>query len=81
MSVQLPSQLQPIAMGAGAWDRAWYEWAWRLTQAVNAATAGVGATTARPTSATQGAQFFDTTIGRPIWWDGAAWVYSDGTPA
>ena len=45
MAVQLPSQLQPIAMGAGAWDRAWYEWAWRLTQAVNSSGGGGGAPT------------------------------------
>lgn len=45
MAVQLPSQLQPIAMGAGAWDRAWYEWAWRLTQAVNSGGGGGGAPT------------------------------------
>lgn len=42
MSVQLPSNLQPIAMSAGAWDRAWYEWAWRLTQAVNSGGGGGG---------------------------------------
>ncbi len=45
MAVQLPSQLQPIATGAGAWDRAWYEWAWRLTNAVNTGGTGGGAPT------------------------------------
>lgn len=81
MAVQLPSQLQPVSEGAGPWNRPWYEWTWRITLALNASTAGAGATTARPTSATTGAQYFDTTLGRPIWWNGAAWVYSDGTPA
>ncbi len=45
MAVQLPSNLQPIAASAGAWDRAWYEWAWRLTQAVNSGGGGGGAPT------------------------------------
>ena len=28
-----------------------------------------------------GFMIFDTTIGKPIWWSGAAWVLADGTPA
>lgn len=80
MSVQLPSNQQPIAASAGAWDRAWYEWAWKVTQQANR-NLGSGATANRPSTQTVGAVYFDTTLGRPIWWDGAAWVYADGTPA
>lgn len=28
-----------------------------------------------------GVNFFDQTIGKPIWWDGEKWVLVDGTPA
>ena len=38
-----------------------------------------GTTTQRPTSSILGEFFFDTTIGRPIWWNGTAWVRADGT--
>lgn len=39
-----------------------------------------GATSERPSlSSTQaGFVFFDTTIGKPIWWDGASWVDATG---
>lgn len=45
MSVQLPSQTQPISEGGSRWERAWYEWAWRLTNAVNSGGGGGGAPT------------------------------------
>lgn len=45
-------------------------------------TAESGATGARPTFAvTTGQMFFDSTLGKPVWWDGAAWVDATGTPA
>lgn len=28
-----------------------------------------------------GRPYFDTTLGRPIWYNGTIWVFSDGTPA
>lgn len=28
-----------------------------------------------------GKTYFDTTIGKPIWWDGSIWVLADGTAA
>lgn len=34
---------------------------------------------ARPTNPTIGYQFFDTTIGKPIWYNGASWVDATGT--
>jgi hypothetical protein len=39
-----------------------------------------GATTGRPTERLQvGQYYFDTTIGRPIWWNGANWINAAGT--
>lgn len=39
-----------------------------------------GAKTQRPTLNLQiGWQFFDTTLGYPIWWNGKAWVNASGT--
>ncbi len=42
-----------------------------------------GATAARPTlpATWVGYQFFDTTLGRPVWWDGSQWVDADGVAA
>lgn len=42
-----------------------------------------GATAARPAFADVevGTEFFDTTLGKPVWSDGTAWVDSTGTPA
>ena len=38
-----------------------------------------GPTTARPQGGLPtGTQFFDTTIGRPIWWDGGKWINASG---
>ena len=40
-----------------------------------------GTTTDRPTltSSDVGYTFFDTTVGKPIWWDGTNWVDATGT--
>lgn len=39
-----------------------------------------GTTAARPTAGLQiGQQYFDTTINRPIWWDGTNWINAAGT--
>jgi hypothetical protein len=41
-----------------------------------------GATADRPTQNLQVGQFyFDTTLGYPVWWDGADWVDATGTVA
>lgn len=53
----------------------------RVARAFNEPDAGT--TAARPTAdLTPGQTYFDTTLGRPIWWDAAAvlWVDADGTP-
>lgn len=33
-----------------------------------------GVTADRPTSPPTGWQYYDTTIGRPIWWNGSSWL-------
>ncbi len=40
-----------------------------------------GKTTQRPTSSVLGQQFFDTTLGYPVYWSGSTWVQYNGTPA
>ena len=42
-------------------------------------TLNVTAAGNRPTSADIGTQYFDTTLNKPIWWNGSMWVDSDGT--
>jgi len=43
-------------------------------------TPTAGTTAARPTAGLQiGQQYFDTTINRPIWWDGTNWINAAGT--
>lgn len=38
-----------------------------------------GTTAARPTTVSTGYMYFDTTLGKPIWWSGAAWVDATGS--
>lgn len=42
-----------------------------------------GETADRPTltSADVGVQYFDTTLGEPVWWDGSDWRDATGTTA
>ena len=43
-------------------------------------TPSAGTTGARPSTGLQVGQFyFDTTINRPIWWDGTNWINAAGT--
>lgn len=42
---------------------------------------GSGPTGARPGFPVLSEQFFDTSLGLPIWWNGAAWVNATGAPA
>lgn len=37
-----------------------------------------GATAARPSAPQTGQFFFDTSLGIPIWWNGAVWVNATG---
>lgn len=38
-----------------------------------------GNTPSRPSVSSVGSQYFDTTLGIPIWWNGSTWVNSSGT--
>ena len=38
-----------------------------------------GITGSRPKSSVLGQFYYDTTIDRPIWWNGSAWVKADGS--
>ena len=40
-----------------------------------------GTTAQRPNPSFAGQQYFDTTLGRPIWWNGTAWVDNAGETA
>jgi len=37
-----------------------------------------GATGARPTVSIIGTQFFDTTLNKPVWWNGTVWKDATG---
>lgn len=39
----------------------------------------LGGTSSRPANPFQGQQFYDTTIGAPVWWSGSAWVTWSGS--
>ena len=44
-------------------------------------SSSAGTTAARPSTNLQvGQQYFDTTLGIPIWWGGISWVNATGTP-
>lgn len=40
-----------------------------------------GASAERPANPKTGQMFFDTTLGKPVWWDGAQWVDATGAAA
>lgn len=40
-----------------------------------------GTTAQRPTVRPIGFAYFDTTVGRPVWWNGTSWRFADGTAA
>ena len=53
-----------------------------FTQAINVPDSGI--TTNRPVSTVQvplsiGQFYYDTTLDRPIWWNGTVWKKADGT--
>jgi len=56
-------------------DNGWLDWKKPIK-------AGGYTTTGRPTglgASVAGLQIFDTTLGRPIWWNGSAWIDAAGT--
>ncbi len=64
---------------AGMWERSyngsnstWSTWARIMTS-------NVGNTASRPASAFTGYQYYDTTLSKPIWWNGTVWKDAAGT--
>lgn len=39
-----------------------------------------GTTAQRPTASVVGQHYFDTSIGKPVWWNGSTFVDATGTP-
>ena len=70
-----------IAMAGKAPVRAlpdWYNWMIAITDVANHVRAS-GITSKRPTTKLfVGRTFFDTTLGKPIWYDGTNWVDATG---
>jgi hypothetical protein len=52
---------------------------WNAIRTLGNRTLNNGTTAERPTTVIIGQQYFDTTLGRPIWWDGTEWVDSTGS--
>lgn len=53
----------------------WFARAWEILSAAEQA----GTTANRPTSNLWvGRPYWDSTLGLPIWWNGAAWIRADG---
>jgi microcystin-dependent protein len=70
----------------GAITVPWKDWTVAVYQALSKTTQS-GTTAERPTATYKGQQYFDTTIGKQIWFDGSSWVIPglkseiDGIPA
>ena len=59
----------------------WYNWAVATTRAINELRSS-GTTANRPTARLfVGRFYFDTTLGKPIWYDGTNWVDATGATA
>jgi small nuclear ribonucleoprotein (snRNP)-like protein len=48
---------------------------------INSSDLGYGNTASRPTTNYVGRRYFDTTLGKPVWWNGSAWKDATGTTA
>jgi len=61
--------------------KAWIDWALAVHRHARKYR-GADTTANRPTNALEnGDWYFDTTVGKPIWYSGSGWVYADGTAA
>ena len=58
----------------------WIAWFSKLIVAVETNAVVSGSTANRPVNQTKGFLYFDTTLGRPIWWNASVWVDATGTP-
>lgn len=59
-------------------NNTWSEWLYVATSSLNP-TPTVGPSSSRPTTPQAGIFYFDTTLGKPIWGNGSAWVDATGT--
>lgn len=59
-------------------NNTWSEWLYVATSSLNH-TPTVGPSSSRPTTPQAGIFYFDTTLGKPIWGNGSAWVDATGT--
>lgn len=76
MSIKLPPLTLPIVSYSGDMPVQWMAW---FSQANALMGQQSGTTAQRPTTGLQvGLQYFDTTLGMPIWYDGGGWVDSSG---
>lgn len=77
-----PLQSRLIVDGKFAsWPQPWANWFNRANQ-ILFSQEQFGISGQRPTNNLWiSQQYFDTTLGFPIWWDGAQWVDATGAPA
>lgn len=69
---------RPVAPPNGAFSMAWAT----LVSRALTEFASSGTTANRPTASLwTGRVYFDTTLGKPIWYDGAQWVDATGAAA
>lgn len=72
---------EPVADASRRFSRAWIQWIDIVDRAVGSVREA-GPTANRPTSRLWiGRQYFDTTLGYPVWYDGTQWVDASGTTA
>ena len=72
----------PLADSWQEWRRALTLWGRDAAFHISRSMPESGSTADRPTSDLWvGRQYFDTTLGRPVWWAGAGWVDATGTAA
>ncbi|MDP5372523.1 hypothetical protein QU585_10175 [Lactiplantibacillus plantarum] len=55
------------------------EFAYGTPHEVKVVHLSTGATSNRPTGQVTGYQYFDTTLNKPVWYTGTAWVDATGT--
>lgn len=67
--------------GAGGSDLIWGPLAAGIigTSSTGMIRTGLNTTANRPAAPTMGCQFYDTTLHKPIWWNGTAWADAAGT--
>lgn len=80
MNLPSPPTVSPFDQN-GIPNRPWVEWTlavWRASKPYK----GHGTTAERPINGLEtGDWYFDTTLGKPIWYEGPGWVDATGTAA